>query len=223
MKNLFLIVLSAICIFTLSCKKTKNPVANFSFDGTSKRAPQTVQFTNTSTDATEYAWDFGDGGSSTEQSPKHQYKNGGSFTVSLTAKNKNGDSNIQTKQMIVLSAPISIKSSSITVNSLSGASDSTYFYFRIDGASYSNFGGTSFPQLINFTVGGISTPYASTPLSKSISIELYQTSGWSVGYKIASFSFVPQDKIIIGVDDAYPTKVNFSDSSINFDMTLEWY
>jgi PKD repeat protein len=71
--NAFLIILS---IITISCNKTK-PVANFSFDGTAKNAPVSIQFNNTSTDAVEYSWDFGDGGSSTEENPKHQFKNAG--------------------------------------------------------------------------------------------------------------------------------------------------
>src|SRR5690606_36419163 len=43
-----------------------------------------VIFTNTSTGATTWSWDFGDGSTSTEQHPDHVYTNGGVYTVTLT-------------------------------------------------------------------------------------------------------------------------------------------
>ncbi|MEL7120442.1 MAG: PKD domain-containing protein [Bacteroidota bacterium] len=49
-------------------------------------------FTNTSTDATSFQWDFGDGNTSTEQNPMHTYAEGGTHTVKLTATNANGSS-----------------------------------------------------------------------------------------------------------------------------------
>lgn len=52
----------------------------------------TVTCTNTSTGATSYLWDFGDGQTSTEANPVHTYANGGIFTLSLTATNTNGSS-----------------------------------------------------------------------------------------------------------------------------------
>jgi PKD repeat protein len=62
------------------------PVAGFTtaFDGLE------VTFTNTSQDATSYAWDFGDGGTSTDANPVHTYAVAGIYTVSLTATNANG-------------------------------------------------------------------------------------------------------------------------------------
>ena len=99
MKNLIniSIFLFLVGIISFGCKKTKTtikPTANFSFDGTSKKAPTYVQFTNTSVDAVAYNWDFGDGTNSTEQNPKHQYKNVGAYNISLTAKSQNGEINI---------------------------------------------------------------------------------------------------------------------------------
>ncbi len=62
------------------------PVARFSFevDGTS------VVFTNESTDADTYSWDFGDGNTSTAESPTHEYADGGSYSVKLTATGPGG-------------------------------------------------------------------------------------------------------------------------------------
>jgi PKD repeat protein len=41
---------------------------------------------------TAWSWDFGDGGTSTEQSPLHQYMTAGTYTVTLTAINITGTS-----------------------------------------------------------------------------------------------------------------------------------
>ena len=48
----------------------------------------TVTFTNTSTDATDYVWSFGDGTTSTQENPIHIYTQSGSQTVCLTASNE---------------------------------------------------------------------------------------------------------------------------------------
>jgi PKD repeat protein len=61
------------------------PVAGFAATPTNGLAPLTVQFTNSSTGANSYAWDFGDGKTSTATNPSNTYSNAGAFTVSLTA------------------------------------------------------------------------------------------------------------------------------------------
>lgn len=74
------------------------PVANFSYtvDGT------TVTFTNSSTNATSYEWNFGDGGFATETDPIYIYQTPGVYQVVLTAINGCGTS---TKTILVNTAP----------------------------------------------------------------------------------------------------------------------
>ena len=56
-----------------------------------------LQFTNTSKLATSYAWDFGDGNTSTDENPTHTYTATGNYTVGLTI---NGSAElIQTKSI----------------------------------------------------------------------------------------------------------------------------
>ncbi len=62
------------------------PVANF----TMTQQELTVFTTNTSINAEEYLWDFGDGVTSTEENPTHTYAVGGIYTISLTAFNTSG-------------------------------------------------------------------------------------------------------------------------------------
>jgi len=90
-------LLAATAITFSSCKKEEDdpppadPVASFQF-AVSETNFMEVTFTNYSTNATSYMWDFGDGESSTEKDPVHVYTTTGSFTVKLTAMNDAGAS-----------------------------------------------------------------------------------------------------------------------------------
>lgn len=59
------------------------PVADFSFAPLDRE----VTFTDLSTDAYGWDWDFGDGQQSTEQNPVHEYASDGSYNVTLIAYN----------------------------------------------------------------------------------------------------------------------------------------
>jgi PKD repeat protein len=73
------------------------PTADFVGTPTSGEYPLAVQFTDLSSgDPTGWNWTFGDGGTSTAQSPSHTYAAAGSYTVSLTASNAQG-SDVATK------------------------------------------------------------------------------------------------------------------------------
>ena len=66
-------------------------IAGFTSSPTSGAAPLSVTFTNTSTGANSYSWDFGDGSPVvTTQDPTHVFSAGGTFTVTLTATGPGG-------------------------------------------------------------------------------------------------------------------------------------
>jgi len=69
-------------IDTIVITQSPDPVAVID---TNQVSYATVVFGNNSTDATTYAWDFGDGNTSNEATPFHIYTNGGSYTVILSA------------------------------------------------------------------------------------------------------------------------------------------
>lgn len=68
------------------------PTADFTATGSvNGRAPQTIDFTSTSTNGpTSWSWDFGDGQTSTEQNPTHIFNTGTACNVSLTVSNDAG-------------------------------------------------------------------------------------------------------------------------------------
>ncbi len=67
------------------------PVANFTGSPTNGITPLTVNFTdNSSGSPTGWAWNFGDGGTSTAQNPSHVYTVAGTYSVSLQATNSLG-------------------------------------------------------------------------------------------------------------------------------------
>jgi PKD repeat protein len=76
---------------------TNKPVANFTADRTSGNIPLFVNFTDHSTDATAWFWDFGDGTNSTLQNPGHLYNATGQFPVTLTPSNDGGSGDPLTK------------------------------------------------------------------------------------------------------------------------------
>jgi PKD repeat protein len=63
-----------------------NPSAGFTGSPTSGTAPLTVQFTSTSSGANEYIWNFGDGGTSPAQNPRHTYTVPGIYSADLDAR-----------------------------------------------------------------------------------------------------------------------------------------
>lgn len=82
------------------------PVANFTRTPVSGSLPLSVAFTDTSTNVpTSWLWDFGDGSTSTSQSPTHVYAIPGQYTVKLTATNAGG-TNTKTLTSAVLAGAI---------------------------------------------------------------------------------------------------------------------
>lgn len=86
------------------------PVAAFSVSSTTGDAPLTVTFSEDSTQGTgtinQWAWDFGDGNTSTESSPEHTYTEPGEYTVSLTVSDEYSSHTVTaTEPVVVLAVP----------------------------------------------------------------------------------------------------------------------
>lgn len=83
-----------------------DPQASFSASPLSGEVPLTVGFTDTSTgDFDTWEWAFGDGGTSTDQHPTHEYTDSGVYTVTLTIDGPLG-STTETKPAYISVLPV---------------------------------------------------------------------------------------------------------------------
>jgi PKD repeat protein len=81
------------------------PQADFSFSPENPKPGETVQFSDQSIDPdgeiVAWAWDFGDGRTSSEQNPSHKYAKRGTYTVRLTVTDNDGLTGTATKEITV--------------------------------------------------------------------------------------------------------------------------
>ncbi len=108
--SLMMVAVLSMCVIS-ACKKDDDdddggdgaPVASFQYE-VSASDYLTVSFTNYSTGATGYSWDFGDGNSSTEENPTHTYSEAGTYDIVLTAS-KTGASSSSFTETLTLTDP----------------------------------------------------------------------------------------------------------------------
>ncbi len=121
------------------------PTAEFTYEPADVAQYDEVAFSNTSTDADSYAWDFGEGGSSAEMSPTYMFKNTGTFTVKLVATNAEGDN--EAEQSIVVAEAVN----EYTIDDTTYTVDADMFWYQ------SGMGGDPYLRLLT-TVPGQGTP-----------------------------------------------------------------
>ncbi|MCD6572152.1 MAG: PKD domain-containing protein [Thermoplasmata archaeon] len=86
------------------------PIANFTYTPSNPITRSTITFTDTSSDHDtsigSWLWDFGDGNTSTQHNPTHQYQVKGTYTVTLTVTDSyDGSTDNITKSITVLNSP----------------------------------------------------------------------------------------------------------------------
>jgi len=79
--------------------------ADFSYYPANPTRNVIIHFTDLSTGATQWHWDFGDGETSDERNPEHQYTQLGTFNVTLTIKDDKGNSDSISKKITVVNSP----------------------------------------------------------------------------------------------------------------------
>ncbi|MBS1629064.1 MAG: PKD domain-containing protein [Bacteroidetes bacterium] len=86
-----------------------NPIAACS-------APLNTAFTNSTSGASSYYWDFGDGGTSTSTNPSHSYTANGVYNVTLISTGSNGCTDTLKKNGYVTVQPISASISNTAIS-----------------------------------------------------------------------------------------------------------
>ena len=216
------------------------PVANYSYTGAGV-APSTVTFTNSSTNATSYLWDFGDNGTSVDASPNHIFTAGGVYTVKLTATGAGGSNS--TTKTVNITAPTTLKIMSVKVSALpltksnGGSWDDlpssgpdVYFKITDDGSTtfykwpfvYNNVVASNLP--LNFVLensSSVATPLiiTSANFSKKIAFELWDLDTF-VDEFMTGLVFAPSS-LTTGAN-AYPTTFTATISGLTAVFTLKW-
>jgi len=106
MKNVYKLLILTIILTVYSCKEDEKPAVipttTFTHDRTFIETNEDITFTNNSSDAVSYSWDFGDNSSpSTSENPVHTYTTTGNFLITLTGTSETGDETISTSTVTV--------------------------------------------------------------------------------------------------------------------------
>ena len=239
-------ILLTVTTTLFSCEKESSaptaaaPIANFSYSGAGV-APANVTFTNTSSNATSYTWDFGDNTTSFEASPTHKFTAGGVYTVKLTATGTGG-SNSTTKTINVTTPTtlkiLSVKLTAIPLTKSNGGSwdvlpnSGPDVYIKLtDGLSavyynhplyYNDVVASNLP--LNFLLqnnSNVASPLTITSanFSANLALELWDydvlTSDFMTG-----FTFKPSNYTTGST--AYPTTLTLSLGGVTAEFTLQW-
>ena len=111
-----------IALFVISLAGTgsvlgQNPVANFTGTPLAGCSPLIVNFQDQSTGSpTIWAWDFGNGNTSTLQNPTATYFTPGTYTITLTSTNANGSGTLTRNQYITVYEPPTVNFSASVIN-----------------------------------------------------------------------------------------------------------
>ncbi|MFO7879507.1 MAG: S8 family serine peptidase [Bacteroidota bacterium] len=88
----------------IGCAADVPPTADFSASGINTCSGN-IQFTDQSSQAETWAWDFGDGNTSNQENPEHIYTENGIYTVSLTVSNSYGSDTFTETDFITVDLP----------------------------------------------------------------------------------------------------------------------
>ncbi len=255
MKTIQFLTLLIITGLLVSCQKDSSapsqtqtttpivpsPSANYTYTNAGV-APDTVVFTNSSTNATSYNWDFGDNGTSNEVSPTHVFSNGGTYTVKLVATG-NGGTNSITKTVSVRTPTgfkiLSVKITAIPLNKSNGTSwdvspntgpDVTFAIEKVplnvqyDHPFYiQDVASNSLP--LNFVLQnsfGQPAPVILPIDNNLFALNVYDYDPPSSIEKIAALTFVPKNYITGTGSNPYPGIITLSYGGVTAELTVQY-
>ncbi len=106
-------------VFYTNFLRAQVPVASFTIDKNIGCAPLVVGFTNTSSGAVSYSWNFGNSNTSTIANPTSAFLSAGVYNVKLVVTSAGGQRDSSTATITVVNNPIA----SFSSNTLSGCED----------------------------------------------------------------------------------------------------
>ena len=194
------------------------PVSSFTVnDSNHCLKANNVVFTNSSTGANSYQWDFGDYDTSTLQSPSHIYKYAGTFRVYLTSMNDYGCYNITDRQIHIHPSP----TASFSINKNNQCLNDNFFQFTnnstISGGSFDNFWYFGDGNSDN----GLNASYSYSDVG-SYSVRLWLVSDHNCQDSIIrNIEVKPHPFVFLGEDDTiYGANQKIIDAGAGFDAYL---
>jgi len=169
------------------------PIPNFTFTPLSGTAPLLVNFTNTTSGAITYIWDFGDQSQSTMVNPTHTYLSTGNYQISLIAKNNFGCEKSVTKMINIFEQYLDI-----AIIDLSVSMQNNFLNLTAKIANTGNTDITSMEFYTNIKDG---------PLVKENWTGLLQAAN-IISYNLTSSTYLENEKDVVCVSVLKPNGVD---------------
>ncbi|MFT5464807.1 MAG: PKD repeat protein, partial [Planctomycetota bacterium] len=184
------------------------PVAVFGQDVMTGPAPLTVTFADQSTGMIDtWDWNFGDGSSSSLQSPDHIYAAIGLYTVSLTVTGPGGTDTVVATDLITVQTPASVAlrngsgSNAVVFQSSLTPVIGTTWEATIDVSGHT---GATLTFVLGYDtpLAGIATPYGELLIANEVlgGAQLVTTSAVPIGNTATHFLPVPNDPSVEGFE-----------------------
>lgn len=186
--------------------------------------PLKVVLTNTSSNATSYLWDFGDGTTSTEKSPTHRYKTIGVYKVKLTAKSANKSDSYETN--VEIKAPTTCLITGFTITKI--PTNNKYYQVQLTDDYLIN--KTTYFWTKWYLLSSANVPYDHTlSSSKTLNIEdkyvirLYKYTGTGNPSDTQASGKGDWTATILSSDlKTYPETLTYSNSTAGIKLKFQW-
>jgi len=244
-KNSILVAAASSCLLIFaSCQKeqlpvpiapfveTAEPIASFEYSIEGPNAPVTVNFINTSANATSVVWDFGAGEIAVGNRVVREYETGGTYVVKLTAIGPGGTNtkveqikiNDAAKKMIISSLTITKTKTSDPDHDTRGNGEADLYVKILDSWN------TLQPLFISNVVSNVGV----FPLSWSPNIDLDFTDnpGHKFTFQVWDDDITTSDDLIDELDlipsdymsskSNYPQTITLTKENTSINLTVEW-
>lgn len=193
-------------------------VGGFTCDPLVGYTPLTVTCTDASQNADTWLWNFGDGASSTDQNPTHDYTTAGDYTLQQTASGPAGSAmgsvSVQVRDLRIDAAPASGGSAPVVVTfqSDTGGLPANTYRWVVDGVIVGSLADLTH-QFLNPGTFAVSL----LALDLATGISALTSISYTVGYGPATADFAP---MVTGGDG--PLQVPFADMSAGQIDKWDW-